>query len=47
MYRCQQENLGGRRDPVPTLTHRRVRQADRTHGRGNPTALAICLKYRE
>jgi hypothetical protein len=32
------------RNPVPTLTHRRVREAGRTHGRGNTTALAICLK---
>jgi hypothetical protein len=37
----------GRAYPVPTLAHRRVREADRTHGRCNSTALAICLKLRE
>ena len=30
--------------PVAALAHRRVREADRTHGRCNTTALAICLK---
>jgi hypothetical protein len=29
------------------LAHGRVREADRIHGRGNTTALAICLKYLE
>ena len=33
--------------PVAALAHRRVREADRTHGRGNTTASAISLKYRE
>jgi len=37
----------GRAHSIPTLTHRRVREADRTHGRGSTTALATCLKYRE
>jgi hypothetical protein len=47
MHQCQQENLAGRRHPIAPLTHRRVREADRTHGRCNTTALAICLKYLE
>ena len=32
------------RTPDAALAHRRVREADRTHGRGNTTVLAICLK---
>jgi hypothetical protein len=31
-------------DVIAALTHRRVREAGRTHGRGSTTALAICLK---
>jgi hypothetical protein len=34
-------------DLIAALAHRRVREADRTHGWGSPTALAVCLKYRE
>jgi len=35
------------RTPGEALAHRRVREADRTHGRCNTTALAICLKCQE
>ncbi len=35
------------RTPVAALAHGRVREAGRTHGRCNTTALAISLKYRE
>jgi hypothetical protein len=38
--------MAGRTRFAP-LAHRRVREAGRTHGRCNTTALAICLKYRE
>ncbi len=44
MHQCQQENLVGNWHPVSALAHGRVREAGRTHGRGNTTALAICLK---
>ena len=37
----------GRVHQVAVLADGRVREADRTQGRGSTTALAICLKYRE
>jgi hypothetical protein len=40
-------NDDGLADAGAALTHRRVREAGRTHGRGNTTALAIYLKLRE
>jgi len=42
-----QVRLEHQRSPRVRKMHRRVREADRTHGRCNTTALAICLKYRE
>jgi hypothetical protein len=38
-------NGEGLADAIAALKHGRVREAGRTHGRCNPTALAICLKY--